>query len=460
MDLTKYNNIIFIGIGGIGMSALARYFKDHGKNVFGYDATRSLIAEGLEKDQFQIIYQDEIKAVPQEFLNNEKALVVYTPAMPAKNKLLAYFRENEFDVVKRSDALQEITKGHYTIAVGGAHGKTSTSALISHILNTANVSFTALIGGIALNFNSNYIKKGKGSILVVEADEYDRSFLKLNPDIGIITSTDADHLDIYKSDEEIKAAYKQFADNINKDGLLIYRHDNLNFTISSDIQSLSFDLENENADINLSEVKVENGKYHSTCKTNDYKLELIHGTPGEHFALNIAAAIGASKPLVRSNKLIEEAIESFKGVRRRFEKVYDSSENELFIYDDYAHHPNEIKYTIQTIRKLHPQLKLTSIFQPHLYSRTRDFADGFARELSLSDQVYLLPVYPAREEPIEGVSSKLIEQLMHDKSCRVIEKYEIPQIVQSIKKGALVFLGAGDIDREVQKIKSQVPYEV
>lgn len=454
MDFKKINRAYFIGIGGIGMSALALYFIDHGIEVFGYDRTRTDITKRLETLGVEIHYKDSNELIPKDVVNNEKenTLIVYTPAIPDNHNGLNYFRNNNYTVEKRAKVLGEILKDKYTIAVGGTHGKTSTSCLISHLLNCSNIDHYALLGGISVNYNTNYIfpNNKDADIVVVEADEYDRSFLHLTPDIIVITSTDPDHLDVYENHDNLISAYQQFVNRIKPGGTLI-SHYSLNLTLPGYALHLyTFGFE-KNANFMGFNLKIKDSTYNFDIKAPGFEIsELNLHTPGEHNVLNSLAAIAAGSAIL-DPKQIRKGIKSFKGVKRRFEYILNSKDH-VFI-DDYAHHPSEISAVVQTLKRIYPGKKLTGIFQPHLYSRTRDFAEEFAGILSEFDEIILLEIYPAREEPIRGVNSKLILDKISNNCKRLVTRNELLELLKNEKNEVITTLGAGDIDLLVEPIK-------
>lgn len=452
--LSTYKGFYFIGIGGIGMSAIARYFNAKGFAVAGYDKTPSALTDSLKKEGIDIHFEDDVEKIPAFYKEQkEDILVIYTPAVPASHKELNYFKELGFEVKKRAKVLAEITEGNYTIAVAGTHGKTSTSAIIAHILKTAEVPFTAFLGGIASNYNTNFISTQGSehqSVFVVEADEYDRSFLQLSPDVAIVTAVESDHLDIYGGYEALQDSFQEFAQKMKNGGHLILEEKvPLKTVVGVQNESYGF---GKHADYSAENIEIHNGNYYFDLKYNDLKFkQLSLGIPGRHNIENSLAAIAATLPLVKDTELFYEALKTFKGVNRRFELVLKT--DDVVFIDDYAHHPSEIQTTLQTIRDLYPNKRILGIFQPHLFSRTRDFAVEFAESLSLLDEVYLLPIYPAREEPMSGVSSHLIVDRIQKKNKGIVEKEDLVTLILSRNCDVIVTIGAGDIDRLVQLIK-------
>ena len=457
MNIKTYKNIYLVGIGGIGMSALANYFYSQNKNVYGYDRVKSTLTENLEKKGVEISYEDNINSIPLVFNSSSKdQLVIYSSAI-SNNNILSYFSENSYDVCKRSKVLGLISEHYYTIAVAGTHGKTTTSIMLSHILKQSNVNCTAFLGGISKNYDTNFLLSDESKYMVVEADEYDRSFLSLNPDIAIITSLDSDHLDIYGSYKEFIDTFQKFASQVKKNGYLILeesivnkfetpKHVNL-FTYShssiSDFYASSLNFQSDKINFLYNE----KGK-----KYNNNNVEL--SMPGNHNVSNALAAISACSLLDISNKCISQALNSFEGIKRRFDLHVNSSEK-VYI-DDYAHHPTEIIETINTVKKMFVGRHLTVLFQPHLFSRTDDFKHEFAQSLSLADSLILLDIYPAREKPIQGVDSKMLLDLCVNNSKKLISKNLVIKNLENQKIDILLTIGAGDIADLVVPIKKMI----
>ena len=457
MNIKTYKNIYLVGIGGIGMSALANYFYSQNKNVYGYDRVKSTLTENLEKKGVEISYEDNINSIPLVFNSSSKdQLVIYSSAI-SNNNILSYFSENSYDVCKRSKALGLISEHYYTIAVAGTHGKTTTSIMLSHILKQSNVNCTAFLGGISKNYDTNFLLSDESKYMVVEADEFDRSFLSLNPDIAIITSLDSDHLDIYGSYKEFIDTFQKFASQVKKNGYLILeesivnkfetpKHVNL-FTYShssiSDFYASSLNFQSDKINFLYNE----KGK-----KYNNNNVEL--SMPGNHNVSNALAAISACSLLDISNKFISQALNSFEGIKRRFDLHVNSSEK-VYI-DDYAHHPTEIIETIKTVKKMFVGRHLTVLFQPHLFSRTDDFKHEFAQSLSLADSLILLDIYPAREKPIQGVDSKMLLDLCVNNSKKLISKNLVVKNLENQKIDILLTIGAGDIADLVVPIRKMI----
>jgi UDP-N-acetylmuramate--alanine ligase len=445
MNLDKIHSIYFIGIGGIGMSGLARYFNMKGKKISGYDRTPTPLINELMKEGVQIHFQENVELIPKEV-----DLVVYTPAIPADHKELVYFKEHHQQIVKRSDLLEALTKDLFTIAVAGTHGKTTTTSLIAHILKDSGYDCTAFLGGIAANYNSNFLP-GKNNTVVVEADEYDRSFLKLHPDIAVVTSCDPDHLDIYENEEEVVKAYGDFSNQIKKDGTLITKPSLPFLAYTSLLQPLYYSVSG-NTDFFTSNLRLINGTYAFDFHANNDSITDIHlSIAGYHNVENAVAAGAVAYTLRIDKEKIRSALNSFKGVRRRFEFIVRN--DKLVFIDDYAHHPAEITAFLKSVREIFQDKKITCVFQPHLYTRTRDFADEFGKALSLADEVILLPVYPARELPIAGVNSEMLLEKISSPYKKAVQKENLISELSKGKPEVLVTLGAGDIDQWVEPIK-------
>ncbi|MDE3124064.1 MAG: UDP-N-acetylmuramate--L-alanine ligase [Bacteroidota bacterium] len=447
IELKNIQTIYFIGIGGIGMSALARYFNAKGTKVSGYDRAQTALTKQLMEEGIDIHFEENIGLIP---LNPD--VVVYTPAIPVSNKEWQFCTQQGYLMVKRSDLLQWITYNSFNICISGTHGKTTTSTMIAHILRNSGYGCNAFLGGISTNYQTNFWSSDN-NVVVVEADEYDRSFLKLAPNIAIITAIDPDHLDIYGTSQAVEDAFVAFSHKIKLDGSLIYHYGIRNADkLNKNINRFTYNLSNGNASIYATEIKIKNGGYIFTVQSNEWQLSSIHlNMGGMHNIENALAAILVAKQLGISDELIQESIKTFKGVKRRFEFII-KSEKHIFI-DDYAHHPAELDALIQGVRGLYPNKKITLIFQPHLYSRTKDFADAFAQSLQNADQIILLPIYPARELPIPGIDSEWLAAKMKDKKVLVISKEALLQWVQIEQPELMITAGAGDIDQLIQPLK-------
>ncbi len=450
VDLNDIKKIYFIGIGGIGMSALARYFRFHGKEVSGYDRTSTTLTQQLEAEGIAVHYEDDPAHAPKD-----ADVVVYTPAVPKGHRELTWYQQHGYPLYKRSDVLGMITESSFNICVAGTHGKTTVTTMIAHILRHSGYGCNAFLGGIAVNYNSNFWSDRR-NVCVVEADEYDRSFLKLSPDIAVITAMDADHLDIYGTAEAVQQAFIDFTGRIKTGGLLVSREGLTHTAALKGDHHWTYGL-TADADVYASGIRIEDGDYWFTVQTSDWKLEgIILSMGGRHNVENATAAIAVAHRLGIPGDKIIDAIAAFRGVRRRFEYVV--KEPVRVYIDDYAHHPEELRALITGAKELFPGWKCTVIFQPHLFTRTRDFAEGFAVSLDLADEVFLLPVYPARELPIRGVTSELIAGMIPDRKATVAGKQEILNIIQEkVADGEdlelLITAGAGDIDTLVEPIR-------
>lgn len=448
MNLKDIHSVYFIGIGGIGMSALARYFKFIDKNVSGYDKTKTPLIEELMELGINIHFEDNTSQILEEYKSSETTLVIYTPAVPKEHKELQYFVNGGFQVKKRSEVLGIITRDTFCFAVAGTHGKTTTSSILAHLLKETQTPLIAFLGGISEDFNSNFVLEGT-EYSVVEADEYDRSFLQLSPDVACITSMDADHLDIYGSDEEIKKSFREFAQKVKPNGKLLVRN-------GLPIQGITYGLDDA-SDYCITNIEIEHGTYIFDLKTPEETLKNVRfSKPGKHNLLNGLAAFAMAAQAISQPRRLAEALASFKGVQRRFS--YQIKEGDFVFIDDYAHHPTEIDAVHQAVSEMHPNKKVTVVFQPHLYSRTQDFIDGFASSLSKFDTILLLDIYPAREEPIAGVTSAWLLDKIDSSNKKLIEKTDLLSAIMSSKPEVLVTMGAGDIGLEVSKLKKGLAY--
>src|SRR5450432_429615 len=447
-DLKNIHKIYFIGIGGIGMSALARYFRLQGKTVSGYDRAETTLTRTLIEEGIPVTYVDDPGSVPKDV-----QLVVYTPAIPNDNLVLTYYRDHGYEMMKRSEVLGLITADSLNVCVAGTHGKTTISTMIAHILRDSGIGSNAFLGGISSNYNTNFWSN-ESNICVVEADEYDRSFLRLHPDIAVISSMDADHLDIYGTGEAVKEAFIAFSKKIKSGGTLVQKHGLPIPKPAGDIEQLSYHLTDGNADIYTKNLRIQAGNYVFDVAGKEGKLSDVRlNVGGWHNVENALAAIAACRKLGLAGEKIVPALNNFRGVRRRFE-YHVQGKGPVYI-DDYAHHPRELEVLISSARELFPDRKLVIIFQPHLFSRTKDFADGFASVLDKADEVILLPVYPARELPIEGISSSTILNKMEMAKRQIMQKQEVMDRVRAIQpeeRTVLITAGAGDIDELVKPI--------
>lgn len=446
MELDLIKRVYFIGAGGIGMSALARYFKKRGCLVGGYDKTRTVLTSHLEEEGILISYVDVLSELPSEFeVTTAETLIVYTPAIPKDSVLLNYFRDNGFNLQKRSQVLGIISKGQFCIAVAGTHGKTTTSSIIAHILTDTGYGCTAFLGGITTNYQSNFLL-GDNNVVVVEADEYDRSFLTLHPDIAVITSMDADHLDIYGDAAQLEESFQLFAKQLKPGGTLFFKQ---GLPIAEGITYGS----ETTATVRASNIRVEEGNF-----VFDYQDENVSITniplmlPGKHNVENATVAMAAALKLGIDPVKVKVAVANFKGVKRRFEYVV--REDKHIYIDDYAHHPEELRACFHAVRQLYPDKKMTVVFQPHLFSRTRDFAADFAEVLSTVDELLLLDIYPARELPMEGITSEFLRAKLTLENSGVYSKEEVLKYVKENQPELLVTVGAGDIDTLIQPLKN------
>ncbi|RAV30689.1 UDP-N-acetylmuramate--L-alanine ligase [Sinomicrobium soli] len=443
MEVKDIHNVYFIGIGGIGMSALARYFHFIGKEVAGYDRVPSDITAGLEETGITVAYSDEEQEIPDAFRNPKHTLVVYTPAIPENSVLLHYFRAGGFRVSKRAEVLGYITADTFCYAVAGTHGKTTTSSILAYLLRETGTRLTAFLGGVSENFNSNFLIEGE-EVTVTEADEFDRSFLHLSPDIACITSVDADHLDIYGSKAEMEKSFRDFSGKVKPGGKLIVRY-------GLPFEGVTYGFETAAA-YGLENIKITGGRYVFDIRMPEGKVSgVTFGKPGKHNLLNALAAFAMAVEGGASPEKTAEALAGFKGVKRRFS--YQLNTPEVVYVDDYAHHPAEIEAVHQAVREMYPGEKVLAIFQPHLYSRTRDFMKEFGKSLSGFDQVVLLDIYPAREQPIEGVTSeKLLGEVSHNNK-QLVSKEALLEVLENTGARIVLTMGAGDIGVEVPRIR-------
>jgi UDP-N-acetylmuramate--alanine ligase len=456
LSTNTFHNVYLLGIGGIGMSALARYFNAMGKAVSGYDKTSTALTGELVTEGIAVHFNEDVAGLHALGLTAENTLVIYTPAVPKTHSEYLFFAAQGYVIKKRSEVLGQITEKSFTVAVAGTHGKTTTSSLIAHILLSSGVDCSAFLGGITQNYGTNLLIGTKlnesGSVVVVEADEYDRSFLALHPDIAVITSIDADHLDIYENKELMCESYNLFAKQVKTGGVLIAKKGTEATLKDVDVRIISYSLR-DMTDFHASDIRVASGQYHYSLVAKDSEIkELTLGLPGSHNVENSVAAVAVAKTMGISDEQIRSALASFKGVKRRFE--YQIKSEALTYIDDYAHHPEELRACILSVRELYPTKKITGVFQPHLYTRTRDFASGFSESLSLLDEVILLDIYPAREKPIDGVSSGMLLKDIKSSSKMVCSKEELIGELKKRKLEVLLTAGAGDIDMLVEPIRN------
>lgn len=445
MNLNQIHNVYFIGIGGIGMSALARYFKTIGKNVSGYDKTETQLTNELQENGITIHFEDNIGLIPADYYV-DNTLVIITPAVPKQHSEWNYFIERNYEIKKRAEVLGIITKDTFCFAVAGTHGKTTTSGILGHILHQSGVDVTAFVGGIVENYNSNLIGNGK-TVTVVEADEFDRSFLHLHPNIACVTSMDADHLDIYGDSTSIEASFVEFADKVTDKSKLF-------ITKSLPIKGITCAV-NEEANYKAFNIRIINSQYVFDVKTPSETIQNIaFSLPGKHNLMNSLMALAMAKKFGLPNDDIVNALGSFKGIKRRFS--YQIKTENLVYIDDYAHHPTEINAVHQAVRELYPNKKIVAIFQPHLFSRTKDFADDFATSLAAFDEIILLDIYPARELPMEGITSSWLLEKIQNNNKKLVSKNELIPAILENDATVIVTIGAGDIGEMVQSIKTAI----
>lgn len=445
MNLKGIHNVYFVGIGGIGMSALARYFKQLGKSVSGYDKTETKITASLQQLNINICFNDAISLIPKEF-TSKNTLVVYTPAIPKSNLQLQYFKQQQYTIKKRAEVLGIITKNSFCFAVAGTHGKTTTSAILGHLLKICNANMTAFLGGITENYHSNLILNGS-DISVVEADEFDRSFLQLSPNVACITSMDADHLDIYGAADALEQSFIEFSNKlVDKSKLFV--------AVGVALKGITYGV-NTDTDFAIQNVKIKDGSYYFDIKTPSEIIEnIVFNLPGKHNLSNALVAFAMAYDYGFNKEDLIKGLESFKGVERRF--TYQIKTNKFVFIDDYAHHPTEINAVHQAVREMYPDQKVMAIFQPHLFSRTQDFADEFAESLDQFDVVRLLEIYPARELPIEGVNTSWLLDKMKHSDKKIITKKQIVSEINANSATVILTIGAGDIGAEINRIKKEL----
>ena len=449
--LQKYKSVFFVGIGGIGMSALARYFNRKDYTVAGYDKTPSKLTSELKEEGISIHFEDDISLVDDIFKQKKETLIVYTPAIPRTHKELNFFIDNGFVIKKRSEVLGDITRSLSSIAIAGTHGKTTVSSMVAHILMSSEKPVSAFLGGVLKGYNSNFLQNSicEESTAVLEADEFDRSFLQLSPEVALITAIDADHLDIYDNYEELKKNFIEFTKRVKTGGKIIQK---LGLDLETEKENYTYSLSDEKADFCAINVRQEKEKYRFDVKTPSGILrDILLSMSGLVNVENAIAAIASTSFLNITNEEYKKAFSSFSGIRRRFD--YQINTESLVYIDDYAHHPEELKAVISSVKNIYPNKKITGVFQPHLYSRTQDFADEFAQSLNLLDELILLDIYPAREEPIEGVTSKIIFDKVDIDQKELCKKEELLDKIKDRKIEVLLTLGAGNIDRLVEPLK-------
>jgi UDP-N-acetylmuramate--alanine ligase len=449
------------------MSALARYFNAMGKSVSGYDKTRTTLTDELVAEGISVHFEDDVKLIPADITRQtSEVLVVWTPAIPKEHSELKYFQKNGYEMMKRAGVLGMITEQTFTIAVAGTHGKTTTSSLIAHILRSSEVDCTAFLGGITQNYGTNLLlsenlknlkKKNRiRPITVVEADEYDRSFLTLHPDIAVITSVDADHLDIYGDQKQMEETYSKFANQVKEGGVLIIKKgvDKVLVIEKTGKKLVTYSL-HQSSDYYARKIAIKKGEYIFDVVTPEQAIRgMLLGIPGKHNVENAVAAVAVAQHMNVFSGNIKNALATFRGVKRRFE--YHVKTKDLVYIDDYAHHPEELRACISAVKEMYPSRKVTGIFQPHLFTRTRDFANEFARSLELLDELILLDIYPAREKPIEGVTSEMLLEKVRTKNKKLVHKKELVQELKGRELEVLITLGAGDIDAMIEPVRNEL----
>ena len=446
IDISDIRKAYFIGIGGIGMSAIARFFHGRGVHVSGYDKTATALTHALSAEGIEIHYTDDASLCPAD-----ADVIVYTPAIPKDNKIMAFCKQQQMNMLKRSDILQVISKGTFNICIAGTHGKTTTSTMVAHILRDTGFGCNAFLGGISTNYQTNFWSD-PNPVCVIEADEYDRSFLKLYPNIISVSSMDADHLDIYGTAEAMEDAFIQFTGNLKENGLLLTRKGLNREDEFNPSGHLTYALDDAAADVHAFSLQINNGSYVFGVKGKDWQMEGLQlNMGGMHNVENSLVAIAIAKHLGIEDQKIKSAVASFAGVKRRFEYIVRTPS--LVYIDDYAHHPEELRALITGAKDMYPSKKCTIIFQPHLFTRTRDLVDGFAASLDLADEIILLPIYPARELPIEGVSSEMIMERMKGKVV-LKNKNELEALIIEMQPELLLTAGAGDIDTMIEPLKN------
>ena len=449
----KIKIVYMLGIGGIGMSALARYFNILEYTVAGYDKTPTALTDELIKEGIDIHFEDEVNIVASLLKNAaaDEVMVIYTPAIPKDHRGMNYLNEKGYALHKRSEILGMISRHMHCIAIAGTHGKTTTSSMVAHMLKDSGYSCNAFLGGITTNYNTNLLLDKNAKTIVVEADEFDRSFLKLFPDVAVITSMDADHLDIYGNKAEMEKSYNDFAAQVKSSGKVIAKT-GLPVNLLTNLVKYAVE---EKVDYFATNVRITNGVYTYDMHTPGGEIkDVVIGLPGRHNVENSVAAFAVGNILGIDEVKIKSALATFKGVKRRFEYILKTDEKILI--DDYAHHPEELRACISSVKEMYPGKKVLGVFQPHLFTRTRDFANEFARSLELLDEVVLLEIYPARELPIEGVNAEMLLKLINKTGKKIISKQELPAYVKSRNADVVLTLGAGDIDKLVEPIKAEL----
>ena len=452
MNLNEIHRVFFIGIGGIGMSAIARYFNSKAIPVFGYDLTATALTQEMESNGISIFYKDELGEIDESIrANKENTLIIYTPAIPVSNVIWNYFKNENYTLKKRAEVLGMITEQYKTIAVSGTHGKTTTSSMIAVVMSESEIKCNAFLGGIAANYNSNMVLDSHSQWVVVEADEYDRSFLTLVPNLAVVTSTDADHLDIYGDSDSMNESFQEFVNKVNPAGKVFLQSDvKLSFGNTE-----TYSLGNLDSNYYAENVLVENGSFVFDAATPIGTIRGIKlGISGLHNIENALATVAVCQEIGIENLTIKQGLEKYKGVKRRFEYIV-KTEDVVFI-DDYAHHPTEINALVNSVRRLFPGKKVTGVFQPHLFSRTRDFGEDFSRELSELDEVIVLDIYPAREKPMEGIDAEFLLNKIQGIPKRKESKTTLVDGLNKEEIEVLLTIGAGDISTLVDSIKQKI----
>lgn len=449
IKLSDFKNAYFLGIGGIGMSALARYFKSIGWNVAGYDKTPSVLTAQLQAEGIDVHFGDLNSSIPPLYSNKEETLIIITPAVPKNLGELMHFQFKEFEIVKRSEVLGLITQESKGLGVAGTHGKTTTSTMLAHVLDQSETKCNAFLGGISSNFNSNLVLNENAEYAVIEADEFDRSFLRLSPFASIITSADPDHLDIYGDASHFREGFEMYANLHPEDGFVIQRY---GLNLPTKAHTFTYAVGNADADFSAHNLRYENERFLMDVHLPyESLLDVELGIPGWHNAENALACIALCYQLEIDLDVVCEGLKTFKGVKRRFE--YQIKSQNLIYIDDYAHHPTELKALIGSIKLMYPNRKITGVFQPHLFSRTRDFFDGFVEQLSRLDETIILPIYPAREQPIPGVTSESLLEAVTNENKKLLSPEEVISYLSTKDEGVFLTIGAGDIDRIVPQLK-------
>ena len=453
--MNKFTKYYFLGIGGIGMSALARYFQTKGQQVGGYDKTETKLTSALEAEGIHVSFKEGEEQIPAAFCNPKKTLVIMTPAIPSNNPQLLYFQKNNYTVLKRAEVLGDITRQSKGICIAGTHGKTTTSTIAAHLLYQSQISCNAFLGGISNNYKTNLLLSKESNLVVIEADEYDRSFHQLSPYMAVITSADPDHLDIYKTPEAFKESFEHFTSLIRTGGALIMRKGiNIEPKLQKGVKLYTYSMD-DGGDFSAENIKTVKGEINFDFITPTERVENVRlGVPARINVENSVAAMALAWLNGVTKEELRAGISSFSGIYRRFNVVYKS--DKVVFMDDYAHHPSELNASIASIRNLYPDRKITGIFQPHLYSRTRDFAPEFAGALSALDELILLDIYPARELPIEGVSSEMILKDVKLKNKTLCSKENLLSLLKNKDLDVVVTFGAGDIDKMVPLIKEEL----